>query len=116
MHIKNIYLDNELGEKATCKSDLQVRTEGNKEVKRIVKYYNLEMVMAIGFRAKSSIGNSFRKRANSTIHEYMVKGFVLEDKRLKNPSKFGKDFFDELILRIRSIRDSEKYWKFIRQV
>lgn len=79
MHIKNIYSDNELNENATCKSDLQVRTEGNREVKRTVKYYNLEMIIAIGFRAKSSIGNSFRKWANSTIHEYMVKGFVRKE-------------------------------------
>lgn len=66
------------------------------------------MIIAIGFRAKSSVGNTFRKWANNTIKEYMIKGFVLDDDRLEDPTRFGKDYFDELLLRIRSIRVSLK--------
>lgn len=108
LHIKHIYDEGELEENSTCKSDLQVRLEGKREVKRKVLYYNLEMVIAIGFRAKSSVGNTFRKWANNTIKEYMIKGFVLDDERLEDPTRFGKDYFDELLLRIRAIRASEK--------
>lgn len=108
MHIKNIYDEKELLEIATCKYDLQVRLEGNREVKRRVKFYNLEMIIAIGFRAKSSSGNIFRKWANNTLKEYMIKGFAMDDKRLKDADNFGHDYFDELMLRIRSIRASEK--------
>ena len=74
MHIKHIYEDGELEEGSTCKSDLQVRLEGNREVSRKILFYNLEMIIAIGFRAKSSIGNTFRKWANNIIKEYMIKG------------------------------------------
>lgn len=108
MHIKNIYDEKELLEIATCKYDLQVRLEGNREVKRRVKFYNLEMIIAIGFRTKSSSGNIFRKWANNTLKEYMIKGFVMDDKRLKDADNFGHDYFDELLLKIRSIRASEK--------
>ncbi len=108
MHIKHIYEEDELNESSTCKSDLQVRLEGSREVKRQVLYYNLEMIIAVGFRAKSSVGNTFRKWANNTIKEYMIKGFVLDDERLEDPTRFGKDYFDELLLRIRAIRASEK--------
>ncbi|MBQ8292362.1 MAG: virulence RhuM family protein [Bacilli bacterium] len=108
MHIKHIYEDGELEESSTCKSDLQVRLEGNREVSRKILFYNLEMIIAIGFRAKSSVGNTFRKWANSIIKEYMIKGFVLDDERLEDPTRFGRDYFDELLLRIRAIRASEK--------
>lgn len=108
MHIKHIYEEGELEEHLTCKYDLQVRLEGNREVTRRVLFYNLEMIIAIGFRAKSSVGNTFRKWANNTIKEYMIKGFALDDDRLEDPTRFGKDYFDELLLRIRAIRASEK--------
>lgn len=108
MHIKNIYDEGELDESRTCKSDLQVQIEGNRTVKRNVKIYNLEMIIAIGFRAKSSVGNSFRIWANKILNEFMKKGFVLDDKRLEDPSKFGHDYFDELLSRIKAIRASEK--------
>ena len=108
MHIKNIYEEGELEESWTCKFDLQVQTEGNRTVKRNIKIYNLEMIIAIGFRAKSSVGNSFRIWANDVIEEFMKKGFVLDDKRLEDPSKFGHDYFDELLSRIKAIRASEK--------
>ena len=108
MHIKNIYEEGELEESRTCKLDLQVQTEGNRTVKRNIKVYNLEMIIAIGFRAKSSVGNSFRIWANKVLNDFMKKGFVLDDKRLEDPSKFGHDYFDELLSRIKAIRASEK--------
>ena len=108
MHIKNIYEEGELEESRTCKFDLQVQTEGNRTVKRNIKVYNLEMIIAIGFRAKSSVGNSFRIWANKVLNDFMKKGFVLDDKRLEDPSKFGHDYFDELLSRIKAIRASEK--------
>ena len=108
MHIKNIYEEGELEESRTCKFDLQVQTEGNRTVKRNIKIYNLEMIIAIGFRAKSSVGNSFRIWANKVLNDFMKKGFVLDDKRLEDPSKFGHDYFDELLSRIKAIRASEK--------
>ncbi len=108
MHIRNIYKEGELEENSTCKSDLQVQIEGTRKIKRTVKFYNLEMIIAIGFRAKSSVGNIFRKWANQTLKEYMIKGFAMDDERLKDSSRFGKDYFDELLLRIRAIRASEK--------
>ena len=107
-HIKNIYADGECEKGATCKSDLQVRNESGRKVKRRVLYYDLEMIIAVGFRAKSSVGNTFRKWANSVLHSYMVKGFALDDDRLADPVRFGKDYFDELLSRIRAIRVSEK--------
>ena len=108
MHIKNIYEEGELEKSRTCKFDLQVQTEGNRTVKRNIKVYNLEMIIAIGFRAKSSVGNSFRIWANKVLNDFMKKGFVLDDKRLEDPSKFGHDYFDELLSRIKAIRASEK--------
>ena len=108
MHIKNIYDEGELDESRTCKSDLQVQIEGNRNVKRNVKIYNLEMIISIGFRAKSSVGNSFRIWANKMLNEFMKKGFVLDDKRLEDPSKFGHDYLDESLSRIKAIRASEK--------
>ena len=107
-HIKHIYEEGELTEEATSNSKLQVQIEGNREVKRSVKYYNLKMIIAIGFRTKSSVATAFRVWANNTLQEYMVKGFAVDDRRLEDPTKFGKDYFDELYLRIRAIRASEK--------
>jgi len=115
MHIKHIYEENELDMNSTIKSDLIVQIEGNREVKRKVNFYNLDMIIAIGFRAKSSIGNTFRRWANQTLKEFMIKGFAMDDERLKDSSRFGKDYFDELLDRIRAIRASEKrfYQKII---
>lgn len=114
-HIRNIYDEGELEKNATCNSQLQVQMEGNREVKRNINFYNLDMIIAIGFRAKSSIGNTFRRWANQTLKEFMIKGFAMDDERLKDSSRFGKDYFDELLDRIRAIRASEKrfYQKII---
>lgn len=108
LHIKNIYADGELYEEATCKDYLQVQSEGNRTVHRKVKIYNLDMILAIGYRVRNNIGIHFRNWSSSILSEYMKKGFVLNDERLKNPKKFGSDYFDELLERIRDIRSSEK--------
>lgn len=108
LHIKNIYEDGELNEDSTCKDYLQVQNEGTRDVKRERKFYNLDMILAVGYRVRSNVGNHFRRWASNTLTEYMKKGFVLDDERLRNPKEFGADYFDELLERIRDIRASEK--------
>lgn len=108
MHIRHIYAEGELSETSTCKSNLQVQNEGGRTVKRTIKLYNLKMIIAIGFRVKSSTATAFRVWANNIITEYMIKGYSMDDRRLEDPEKFGRDYFDELYLRIRAIRASEK--------
>ena len=105
LHIKAIYDEGELGEKATCKDFLQVRTEGKRTIKRFIRHYSLEMILAVGYRVRSPRGTEFRKWATTTLREYLVKGFVMNDERLKEPAW---DYFDELLERIRDIRASEK--------
>lgn len=107
-HIKNIYGENELEENRTCNYYLQVQNEGGREIKRKIKFYNLDMILAIGYRVRSNVGSQFRNWATKVLKEYMQKGFVMNDERLKNPKKFGDDYFDELLERIRDIRSSEK--------
>ena len=97
LHIKNIYYDRELQEESTCKNYLQVQREGNREVQRKVKIYNLQMILAIGYRVRNNIGMHFRNWASSILEEYMKKGFAMNDERLKNPKKFGEDYCDELL-------------------
>jgi len=108
MHTRNIYKEGELDEAATCKKSLQVQAEGNRSVKRTIKSYNLDMILAIGYRVRSHVGNQFRSWATKILTEYMKKGFALNDYRLKNPKQFGADYFEELLERIRDIRASEK--------
>lgn len=107
-HIKHIYGDGELEQGATCKSYLQVQTEGNRQIRRDTKFYNLDMILAVGYRVRSNVGIHFRRWASSILTEYMKKGFALNDERLRNPREFGADYFDELLERIRDIRASEK--------
>ena len=107
-HIKNIYEDGELDMVSTCKDYLQVQSEGGREVQRARKFYNLDMILAVGYRVRSNVGIHFRRWASSILTEYMKKGFVLNDERLRNPKEFGADYFDELLERIRDIRASEK--------
>jgi hypothetical protein len=117
MHTKNIYKDGELDETATCKSYLQVQSEGGRNVNRRIKFYNLEMILAIGYRVRSHVGVQFRNWAGNVLTEYMKKGFVLNDARLKNPKPFGDDYFDELLERIRDIRASEKrFYQKVRDI
>lgn len=106
LHIQNILSENELSQKATVKEYLTVQIEGKREVKRLTKSYNLDMILAIGYRIGSIRGTQFRQWATTTLREYLVKGFVMDDARLKDPN--GWDYFDELIERIREIRASEK--------
>lgn len=105
-HIRALYEEGELDEAATCKDFLQVQDEGGRQVQRTLKVYRLEMILAIGFRVRSPRGNQFRRWAGSTLAEYLVKGFVLNDQRLKDAER--ADYFDELLRRIRDIRSSEK--------
>lgn len=108
LHIKNIYEDRELSEDATCKNGLQVQAEGGRSIRRSIKLYSLEVILAVGYRVRSNIGVQFRRWASDILTEYMKKGFVLNDERLRNPREFGADYFDELLERIRDIRASEK--------
>ena len=106
LHVKAIYTEGELQPAATCKEDLQVRQEGARQVKRSLKHYNLDMILAVGYRVRSLRGTQFRQWATTHLREYLIKGFVLDDARLKEPG--GWDYFDELLERIRDIRASEK--------
>ena len=106
IHTKNIFAEGELTSEATVKESLTVQTEGKREVKRALTYYNLDLVLAIGYRVRSPRGTQFRQWATTHLREFIVKGFVMDDERLKNPG--GWDHFDELLARIREIRASEK--------
>jgi len=109
MHLAAIYEEGELQEQATCKDYLQVRVEGAREVRRNLKHYSLPAILAIGYRVRSPRGTQFRQWATARLEEYLVKGFVLDDERLKNPPGPGvPDYFDELLERIRDIRASER--------
>ncbi len=105
-HIKEIYEDQELQEVPTIRSFLIVQREGSREIEREVTHYNLQLILAVGYRVKSKRGVEFRKWATQTLNEYLVKGFVMNDERLKDPA--GWDYFDELLERVRDIRASEK--------
>lgn len=106
LHARNIFEDGELNPEATVKDYLTVQTEGKREVRRPIQHYNLDLILAIGYRVRSQRGVQFRQWASTHLKEYLVKGFVLDDERLKNPG--GWDYFDELLARIREIRASEK--------
>lgn len=107
-HIKHIYEEGELDRTSTCKNYLQVQTEGNRRIHRDTQFYNLDMILAVGYRVRSNVGVHFRRWASGILTEYMKKGFALNDERLRNPKEFGADYFDELLERIRDIRASEK--------
>ena len=105
-HIQHIYEEGELDEAATCRKFRQVRTEGNRQVSRELPYYNLDMILSLGYRIKSIVATRFRQWASARLKEYMIKGFVLDDARLKGSG--GGDYWKELLDRIRDIRSSEK--------
>lgn len=105
-HISEIYASGELKQNSTTRSYRIVRREGSREVEREVNHYNLKLILAVGYRVTSQRGIQFRKWATEHLNEYLVKGFVMNDKRLKNPG--GWDYFDELLERIKDIRASEK--------
>ena len=107
LHLKNIIEDGELDAAATIKESLTVQTEGTRKVQRLVTHYNLDAILAVGYRVRSPRGVQFRRWASTVLKEYLVKGFVMDDERLKNPD--GRpDYFDEMLARIRDIRASEK--------
>ena len=107
LHLKNIYEDGELSRQATTEESSVVQTEGTRQVQRPVTLYNLDAILAVGYRVRSPRGVQFRRWASTVLKEYLVKGFVMDDERLKNPD--GRpDYFDEMLARIRDIRASEK--------
>lgn len=111
LHVQNILEEGELLAEATVKDNLTVQTEGTRQVKRTIQLYSLPMIIAIGYRVRSTRGTQFRKWATSTLQEYLTKGFVMDDERLKNPvvaHSAPADHFDELLERIRDIRASER--------
>ena len=106
LHIKNIFAEEELIENSTVKEFLTVQKEGNRNVERKVKYYNLDMIISLGYRIKSKVATNFRKWATERLKEYMIKGFTMDDERLKGNG--GGNYWKELLARIKDIRSSEK--------
>ena len=108
-HLKNIYEDGELKPEATIRKFRIVAREGARDVERLLDHYNLEAVLAVGYRVRSNRGTQFRQWATQVLQEYLLKGFAMDDERLKNPDRDLKaDYFDELLERIRDIRASER--------
>lgn len=108
-HLKNIYESGELDERATSAKFAQVQTEGSRQVTRSLVFYNLDAIISVGYRVNSAQATHFRIWATERLKEYIIKGFTMDDERLKDPNKiFGKDYFRELLERIRSIRASER--------
>ena len=107
-HLKNIYAEEELAPETTAKKFLVVRQEGSRQVRRTLEHYNLDAIIAVGYRVNSKKATRFRQWATKTLKEYITKGFVLNDDMLKNGKPFGRDYFDELLERIREIRASER--------
>jgi len=107
-HLNNIFSEGELDEISTCAKFAQVQNEGGREVSRNINYYNLYAIIAVGYRVNSKQATQFRIWATQTLKEYITKGFVLDDELLKNGTRFGKDYFDELLERIKEIRASER--------
>ncbi len=111
MHIRNIYADGELDENPTYKKFLLVQTEGSRQVRRQIDHYNLDMIIALGYRVQSQVATRFRRWATQRLHEYIQKGFAMDDERLKQG---GNRYFRELLQRIRDIRSSER--NFYQQI
>ena len=118
LHLKNIYQDGELQENATAEDFSVVQSEGNRQVSRIIKFYNLDAVISVGYRVNSRRATQFRIWTTKILKEFIKKGFVLDDERLKQgESVFGKDYFRELLERVRSIRASERrIWQQITDI
>jgi len=114
LHVRNILAEGELSAPATVKESLTVQMEGGREVQRVLTLYGLEMILAVGYRVRSPRATEFRRWATTVLQEYLVKGFVMDDERLKNP---GFDYFDELLERIRDIRASEaRFYQKVRDI
>ncbi len=116
MHLRNIFEEGELRQEATVKNFLTVRQEGTRQVNRTIDFYNLDAIISVGYRIKSVVATRFRIWATQRLHEYIVKGFVLDDERLKNPDQ-PFDYFEELARRIQDIRTSERrFYKKITDI
>ena len=108
-HLKNIFESGELSKEATCANFAQVRDEGGRSVNREIEFYNLDAIISVGYRVNSIQATNFRIWATQRLKEYIIKGFTMDDERLKDPRNiFGKDYFDEQLARIRDIRSSER--------
>jgi len=108
-HLKNIFDEGELKKEATSAKFAQVQIEGEREVSRNIEFYNLDAILSVGYRVNSKQATQFRIWANGVLKEYLIKGFAMDDERLKNPQHiFGKDYFEEQLARIRDIRSSER--------
>lgn len=118
LHLRNIFADGELKEDSTAEEISVVQTEGNRQVKRIVKFYSLDAIISVGYRVNSIRATHFRIWATGILREYMIKGFAMDDERLKQGKQaFGKDYFHELLERVRSIRASERrIWQQITDI
>ncbi len=116
LHLKNIYGDGELSQKATIEESSVVQTEGSRAVQRRVTLYNLDAILAVGYRVRSPRGVQFRRWASTVLKQYLLKGFTIDDERLKNPD--GRpDYFDEMLARIRDIRASVKrFYQKVREL
>jgi hypothetical protein len=116
LHLKNLFEDGELDAEATVKESLTVQVEGSREVRRPVTLYNLDAILAVGYRVRSPRGVQFRRWASTVLKEFLLKGFAMDDERLKNPD--GRpDYFDEMLARIRDIRASEKrFYQKVREL
>jgi hypothetical protein len=115
LHLRNLYADKELDLAATCKEYLQVRSEGSRAIQRSLKHYSLDVILAVGYRVRSHRGTQFRRWATERLREYLVKGFAMDDERLKRAG--GGAYFDELLARIRDIRSSEKvFWRKVLDI
>ena len=115
LHTQNIFEENELDFDATVKKYLTVQKEGNRDVQRNLEYYNLDVIISVGYRVRSSQGTKFRQWATSRLKEYIVKGFTMNDELLKQAG--GGDYFEELLSRIRDIRSSEKvFWRKVLDI
>jgi hypothetical protein len=108
-HLANIYASGELNKEATCAKIAQVQSEGDRTVNRQIEFYNLDAIISVGYRVNSSQATAFRIWATERLKEYIIKGFTMDDERLKNPNNiFGKDYFEEQLARVRDIRSSER--------
>ena len=113
-HIKKVYSDSELEESATIRKFRIVQTEGSRQVQREVNHYNLQMIMAVGFKVNNERAVQFRKWANGIVKDYTIKGWVMDDERLKRGTYLTDKYFDEQLERIREIRASER--KFYQKI
>src|ERR1035438_8191994 len=115
LHLQNIFEEGELTPAATHKEFLSVRLEGSRDVQRRLDYYNLDAIISVGYRVKSRVATQFRIWATQRLREYIVKGFAMDDERLKQ--RGGGNYFEELLARIRDIRSSEKeFWRKVLEI